>query len=173
MVLFDLRKQMSAHLLPYDRLDDAAPIPETGAVLIDLLRLQRDAGLLSARRQPVGLIVDGNERADNIVPYFASLSLIAIRFPKFSDGRGFSLAHRLRRNHDYRGEIRAMGEIIGDHADFLLRTGFTSVVLPDRDAAETFKKRLGLYSVRYQDAFDARPTVPELRHGQSRLRLVS
>ncbi len=174
MELLDLRRLSSARLLSYSHVTaDDAVADITGPVLIDLDRLEGDPEVLDDQVRPIGLLAAGDADSTRIVPFLSRLSLIAVQFPKFSDGRGFSLAYRLRRDHGFEGDIRAVGAVLGDHADFLLRTGFSSVELPNNAAVETFKKRLDLYSIRYQDAHDLRPTASELRHGQSRGHLAS
>jgi phosphoadenosine phosphosulfate reductase len=64
---------------------------------------------------------------------------IAIRFPVFNDGRGISLARLLRDRHGFKGEIRAVGHLIPDLAQFLLRSGFDTAEISDPAEAETWK----------------------------------
>ncbi|WP_281299880.1 MULTISPECIES: DUF934 domain-containing protein [unclassified Iodidimonas] len=173
MERLDLRKLTGAHLKPYRSIDDEAPLPDEGGVLVSLARLKKDRAALAARKSPYGLLVNGDEKAANLAPHLEGLAVIAIHFGKFSDGRGFSLAHRLREDHGFSGEIRATGGLIADHAEFLLRSGVSSVELADPIIVAQFIKRLKLYSVWYQDAHDARPTALELRHGRTRKRLAS
>ncbi|GER06029.1 oxidoreductase [Iodidimonas muriae] len=173
MERLDLRKLTGAHLKPYRQMDDDAPMPEEGAVLVSLERLTAESETLLAHNYPVGLLVPGQAKAADLAPWLDKVALIAIRFEKFSDGRGFSLAHRLRDEQGFGGEIRATGHLIADHAEFLLRSGVTSVELSDPLAVDHFIKRLKLYSLWYQDTLDARPTILELRHGRTRKRLAS
>ncbi|GAB4571427.1 MAG: hypothetical protein Tsb008_02400 [Rhodothalassiaceae bacterium] len=173
MELLDLRKLTSGSLRPYRRLAAGEPIPAEGAILVDPARFAKERSILRATGRPVGLVVDGGTAAVDIAPFLGEIALLAIEFAKFSDGRGFSLATRIRRHHGFAGEIRALGALIPDHAEFLLRSGVTSVALADGLAVERFRKRLRLYSVWYQDAEDARPTALELRHGRTRRRLAS
>lgn len=173
MERLDLRKLSSDRLRPFRRLADDEAAPAEGGVLVSLDRLARDADALLARGFPPGLVVPGDTPAALVAPWLGRVALVAIDFPKFSDGRGFSLANRLRDQFGYKGEIRAIGQLIADHAEFLLRAGVSSVELRDALAVVRFRKRLKLYSVWYQDARDARPTVLELRHGRTRRRLAS
>ncbi|MGC9448641.1 DUF934 domain-containing protein [Cereibacter johrii] len=62
------------------------------------------------------------------------LGLIRIAFPSFSDGRGFTLAKRLRRM-GYRGRLRAHGPLIADQYAMARRSGFDEVEIPDDLAA--------------------------------------
>lgn len=69
-----------------------------------------------------------------LAPHFAALSLIAIVFPAFSDGRGLSQARSLRRL-GYAGALRAVGPLIPDQARDLAACGFDEVELPPASAA--------------------------------------
>ncbi|ODS02212.1 hypothetical protein AUC71_16510 [Methyloceanibacter marginalis] len=66
---------------------------------------------------------------------------IAIAFPSFTDGRGFSLARLLRERHGFKGEIRAVGHLIPDHGQFLLRSGFDTAEITDPEAVQVWKLR--------------------------------
>ena len=57
------------------------------------------------------------------------LSVIAIEFPQFTDGRGYSIARLLRERYGYKGELRAVGEVLRDNLFYLSRCGFDSFAL--------------------------------------------
>jgi len=67
-------------------------------------------------------------------PFLAELDLIAIAFPAFGDGRGFSLARALR-GEGYRGRLRAVGQMIPDQFAFAIQAGFDEVEIGDDRAA--------------------------------------
>ena len=71
---------------------------------------------------------------------------IAIRFPAFGDGRGISLAVLLRERHGFKGEIRAVGYLIPDLAQFLLRSGFDTAEITDPEQAAIWKACRGALS---------------------------
>jgi len=77
---------------------------------------------------------------------------IAIAFPSFTDGRGFSLARLLRERHGFKGEIRAVGHLIPDHGQFLLRSGFDTAEIADPDAVHVWKASLERIGRTYQPA---------------------
>ncbi len=60
----------------------------------------------------------------------ADFTLIRIAFPAFSDGRGFTLARRLR-VMGFTGRLRAHGPVIADQYAMFRRTGFDEVEIPD------------------------------------------
>jgi uncharacterized protein (DUF934 family) len=70
-------------------------------------------------------------------PDVARLPLIAVEFPQFGDGRGYSTARLLREKHEVRGELRAIGEILRDQLYYLRQCGFDTFALqPGRNVAE-------------------------------------
>ena len=77
---------------------------------------------------------------------------IAISFPTFADGRGFSLARLLRERHGCKGELRAIGHLIPDQGQFLLRSGFDTVDIADPDTAHVWKFSLERIGRNYQPA---------------------
>lgn len=67
----------------------------------------------------------------------AGLRVVAVSFPKFADGRGYSIGRLLRERHGYRGELRAVGEVARDHLQLLARCGFDAFELREgEDAGE-------------------------------------
>jgi uncharacterized protein (DUF934 family) len=111
------------------RLDGDAPA--TGSPLIvpfsDLTNYTGHSGVLGAE-------IANTVRWTELEPHFRRLALIAIAFPSFSDGRGFSIAKSLR-NAGYRGTLRAVGPLIADQFAYALACGFDEVELPDAVAA--------------------------------------
>ncbi|MFZ1079726.1 MAG: DUF934 domain-containing protein [Methylovirgula sp.] len=114
---------------PWRRLDDLEALPSEGYVILNVDQWRGVAqrptnlafGLLLAPSQPVEAIA-----AD--VPF---LSLIAVQFPKFTDGRGYSIARQLRQRCQFTGELRATGDILFDQLQFLARCGFDAFEISD------------------------------------------
>ena len=78
---------------------------------------------------------------------------VAIRFPVVTDGRGFSLAVLLRERHGFKGEIRAVGHLIPDLAQFLLRSGFDTAEIEDPDHATIWKASVTRIQRNYQRGY--------------------
>ena len=78
---------------------------------------------------------------------------IAIRFPTFGDGRGISLAVLLRERHGFKGEIRAVGYLIPDLAQFLLRSGFDTAEITDPEQASVWKASVSRIQHNYQRGY--------------------
>jgi uncharacterized protein (DUF934 family) len=111
------------------------PLPDGPLVVpLALWKTQRDN--LIARGTPVGVWLKPEDEPADIAPDFAWLGLVAIHFPKFTDGRGYSTASLLRRRYGYAGELRAFGDVGRDQLFYLKRVGFDSFGLaPHRDPA--------------------------------------
>jgi uncharacterized protein (DUF934 family) len=145
----------------YVRILDDAAIPDDGAVLVPAARLLADAGEFVQRSGPTGVLWPNDRDISELAPYLDRIAMVALVFPKFQDGRAYSQARILRERHRFRGELRAMGQILRDQFLFLFRAGFDSFeVLKPADAA-AFAETLGRYSVFYQPATDGRQ--PALR----------
>jgi uncharacterized protein (DUF934 family) len=104
---------------------EAVTIP-AGKVLLPLTVWQaRQAEL--AGRSDVGVWLDSAEPAEALAADVARLPLIAVNFPKFTDGRGYSIATLLRTRYGYTGELRAIGEVLRDQFFFFARCGFDAL----------------------------------------------
>ncbi|MDZ4309185.1 MAG: DUF934 domain-containing protein [Cypionkella sp.] len=100
-----------------------SPAPQVNAVaLADIASHQGTVDLLHT------------DVPEALLPYLADLTLIRIAFPAFSDGRAFTIGHRLRAL-GYKGHLRAMGPVIADQYPMARRTGFDDVEIPDEMAA--------------------------------------
>ena len=125
------------------QLDDAAPwvtvgedglVPDFPAdvgliVPLALWRLRRED--LLDRHELVGVRLGAGEGPEAIAPDLEHIALVAVHFPKFSDGRGLSTARLLRERYGYEGEVRAVGDVLRDQLPFLERTGFDAFALRD------------------------------------------
>lgn len=85
---------------------------------------------LAAGSGPLGVHLAAGITAEQIAPFLDRLALVAVEFPKFRDGRGFTIARALRERHFYRGEIRAVGHVLPDQFAALIQCGFSSILTP-------------------------------------------
>ncbi|MEI6558019.1 MAG: DUF934 domain-containing protein [Rhodospirillaceae bacterium] len=135
----------------------ADPLPD-GPVIVGLAEWRRDRAALSARNTPLGVRLKSSERADEIAADLDRFTLVALEFPVFRDGRPFSTARELREHYGFRGEIRALGHVLADQYQFLVRTGFTSVEVADGAALVNWRHALSEITVAYQPgAIDESP----------------
>ena len=88
----------------------------------------RDA--LRARPEPIGVWLAPDDDPRALGGDLASIALIAVHFPKFADGRGYSTAYLLRSRLGFRGELRAIGDVGRDQLFYLSRVGYDAFSLP-------------------------------------------
>ena len=86
-----------------------------------------------------------------------------MEFAKFTDGRAYSQARLLRQRHGYKGEVRAVGEVLRDQLTFMLRCGFDSFSLATEQQAQALLEAVEEFAHWYQPALDGRATIPALR----------
>jgi uncharacterized protein (DUF934 family) len=85
---------------------------------------------------------------------FGQLALIAVDFPSFRDGRGYSIGYLLRTRYGWQGELRAIGDVLRDQLNYMRRCGFDAfAVRADKDIDDALKG-FSRYSVQYQGAVD-------------------
>ena len=82
-------------------------------------------------RPTIGLLLQPADRVEDVAGELASFNLIAVNFPKFVDGRGYSTAALLRQRYGYTGELRAVGDVLHDQLFFMRRVGFDSYALKE------------------------------------------
>jgi uncharacterized protein (DUF934 family) len=79
---------------------------------------------------------------------------VEVDFPKFTDGRGYSIARLLRERFGYRGELRAVGDVQRDQLHYLSRVGFDAFLLREGEDAEGALAALGDFSEAYQSSVE-------------------
>jgi uncharacterized protein (DUF934 family) len=132
---------------------DTDALPQ-GDILISTSQWHKQQDVLADRAGAVGVWIDSHEEIEAFADGIIALPVIAINFPKFADGRGFSLARLLRERYGYSGEIRAIGEIIRDQLFLMQRCGFNGFAFDtELDLAEA-SKSLQDFSDAYQVAVD-------------------
>jgi uncharacterized protein (DUF934 family) len=115
-------------------LADGEAVPEGGAVIVPLARLLADAAAAFAGfRGALGVRIESGQRVEQAEPWLPRLSLVALTFPTFSDGRAFSTARILRERYGFRGEVRAVGDVQVDRYQFMRQCGFDAFeITPER-----------------------------------------
>lgn len=132
---------------------DIVENPEGEAVLVSLERFLENPGLV-IERADAGVWLDSDQEPCALEPYIDKLSLIAINFPKFVDGRGYSYARQLRDKFQYQGELRAIGDVLQDQLFFMKRCGFDSFAVRSDKDIEQALKGLNVFTECYQAATD-------------------
>jgi uncharacterized protein (DUF934 family) len=100
---------------------------------------------------PVGVRLPNEADPAALAADLPRLALIALQFPKWTDGRAYSQARLLRVRHGFRGELRAEGDVIADMMPLLARTGFDAACLRAGQRPESARRALGFFDAHYQD----------------------
>jgi uncharacterized protein (DUF934 family) len=133
--------------------EDGEPLPAEGFAIVSVERWNSERDALAACDGPVGVVLRSSENPAAIEGRELA-PLIAIDFPSFTDGRGYSFARRLRQEFGYEGELRAIGDVLRDQLFFMQRCGIDSFALK---AGKNFESSLEAFydiSVTYQGAAD-------------------
>jgi uncharacterized protein (DUF934 family) len=91
-----------------------------------------DLGAALDQRQPgqeIGVLIANTVSANELARKINGLSLIAVSFPAFTDGRGFSIGKQLRLR-GFKGRLRAVGPLIPDQFAYALQLGFDELDVP-------------------------------------------
>jgi uncharacterized protein (DUF934 family) len=139
---------------PWTAVEDGATVPEGGDVIVSLERWREEAEALRGRTGRVGVRVPGDADPDALAPLVDGVPLVAVDFPKFTDGRGYSVARVLRDRHGYAGELRAVGQVLRDQLFYLARCGFDAFELAEGKDVDDALAAFGDFSVTYQPAAD-------------------
>lgn len=130
---------------------DAENAPE-GAVIVPYNLWQEKKDQLTDRGS-LGVWLDSDESPKLIANDLDQFELIAINFPVFTDGRGFTYGRELREQHGYTNEIRAIGDFMRDQLFYLRRCGFNAFAL-ENTSIEAALDSLSVFSDSYQAAID-------------------
>ena len=128
--------------------------PDDAPVLVahTVWTTERDA--LLERATPVGVRLEPADDPASIAPDLARLGLVAIHFPKFTDGRGYSIARLLRERYGYAGPLRAVGDVLRDQMFLMLRCGFDQFALKHPEQREAALTAYRDFSEAYQTSVE-------------------
>jgi uncharacterized protein (DUF934 family) len=127
-------------------------VPE-GKVIVPLAVWQAQGAALAGRLD-VGVWIAPDERPEVLKGELDRFAVVAVDFPKFTDGRGYSIAYNLRMRLGYTGELRAIGDVLRDQLFQMQRTGFDAFATrQDRNINDALKG-LTDFSEVYQTSVD-------------------
>ena len=141
----------------------AEVIPPAGPVIVNLDQWKTHRDELLKRGTPLGIRLHSDQPPELIAADLAHFALVALEFPKFRDGRAYSYARLLRERYGFKGELRAVGEVLLEQLFFMLRTGFDVFDIQSADPVNDYRTALADFSVWYQPTADGRPTAMQLR----------
>lgn len=137
-------------------------LPEQRPAFVPLALWQRH----SADEELAPLMVSDTLINDSLAAELRQATAIAIDFPVFTDGRGYTLARLLRERFGYQGEVRAVGDVLVDQLDYMRRCGFTAMALRLDQHPEDALRAMNAISVHYQPDVEQHQALFERRHPQ-------
>lgn len=135
-------------------------LPQDGKLLLTAEQWRQHAPTHPRPNIAYGLLLQPGADVDEFAQDYARLELVAINFPKYTDGRGYSMGRMIRERHAFKGELRAVGDVLFDQLQLMARCGFDAF---DITNAATLKllaegRKSGVMHF-YQPGYDAE--VPE------------
>lgn len=145
-------------------------VPE-GKVIVPLKvwLAQRERLLPRQQHGEIGVWFSSDERPEDLKKDVDGFPVIAVDFPVFSDGRGYSIAYNLRARLGYSGELRAIGDVLRDQLFYMRRVGFDAFAArPDRDIHEAMKG-FEVFSEVYQSSVNQKLPLFKRAHRKGKL----
>jgi len=144
---------------PWQRLelnaDGSLPaLPAAGDVIVPLALWGEQREPLAARPGRLGIWLDSHQEPAAIAEDLKLFGVVAVNFPKFGDGRGYSIARLLRERYGWRGELRAVGDIFRDQIFFLSSCGFNAFALREGEDPQEALVAFGDFSDAYQSSVE-------------------
>ena len=149
---------------------DAVTVP-AGKQIVPLTVWLAQKTTLAARGD-IGVWLASDERPEQLKEDAKSLPVIAVDFPNFADGRGYSIAYNLRTRVGFEGELRAIGDVLRDQLFYMSRVGFNAFATREDRSIDDALKGLTDFSDVYQVSWDqksplfrrvARPAAQDAR----------
>ncbi len=142
---------------------DTVEVP-AGKVIVPLTVWLAQRAVLEARLPDIGVWLASDERPETLAGDVEKLTVIAVDFPKFTDGRGYSIAFNLRSRLGFTGELRAIGDVLRDQLFSMHRVGFNAYdTRPDRSIHDALKG-LSVFSETYQASWDQKAPLFRRHH---------
>lgn len=140
------------HLLPAETTLEG--LSNCDDLIVPLALWLEHAHALKARDGGLGVWLNSDEEVEAIADDLEHFQVVALNFPVFSDGRSYSNARLLRDRYGYKGEVRAIGDVLRDQLFLMKRCGFDAYVIREDRNAEEALQSLKDFSEVYQAATD-------------------
>jgi uncharacterized protein (DUF934 family) len=115
---------------PWQRLE-ADELPQAGKVLLTVEQWRRLAPSHTQANIAYGLLIEPGTEVEDFAADYKRLALVVIAFPKYTDGRGYSMAQKIRERFGFTGELRAVGDVLFDQLQLMARCGFDAFDIAD------------------------------------------
>jgi uncharacterized protein (DUF934 family) len=149
---------------PFTYVADDQDLPQ-GDVIVSLTRFEAEGDRLLSEGRAVGVRLRSDEEAEVLAYDLPRVAVVALEFPKFRDGRAYTNARILRERLGFKGELRAVGDVLREQAHFMLRCGFDAFEPADGSSAQQWQSVTQRFRHVYQRAADARAPAFVEREG--------
>ena len=154
---------------PWLRLElntDGSPpaVPSAGDIIVPLALWQVRRDELVARPGRLGIWLDSHEDPATIAEDLKLFGVVAVNFPNFGDGRGYSIARLVRERYGWKGELRAVGDIFRDQLFYLASCGFNAFALREGEDPQEALAAFGDFSEAYQSSVERPLPLFRRRH---------
>jgi uncharacterized protein (DUF934 family) len=149
---------------PFTAVADDLEIPP-GDVIISLTRFQNEGDRLLSESRKVGVRVESDEAVEDLAYDLPRIAVVALVFPKYRDGRAYTSARLLRERFGYKGEVRAVGDVLREQARFMVRCGIDAFEPADESTPEQWNRAVHRFRHVYQRAADRQ--VPAFEERQA------
>ncbi len=145
-----------------EKIEPGQPLPE-GDIIVPFAYWLANRETLLDRNGNTAVSITGDNKIDEVAGVASQFDLIALEFPLFKDGRCYSHARLLKERYGYKGELRAVGDVLRDQLFFMKRCGIDSFQLKAEKDLQDALKSFNDFTVKYQTATDAAPPIYKLR----------
>jgi uncharacterized protein (DUF934 family) len=135
---------------------DEDVVSEGGDIIISLARFEAEGDALIAEGCNVGVRIQPDEAVETLAYDLPRLALVALVFPKYRDGRAYSAAVLLRERLGFKGQVRAVGDVLREQAGHMARCGFDAFVPADGSTPADWQAAIHRHRHVYQRAVDTR-----------------
>jgi uncharacterized protein (DUF934 family) len=149
---------------PFTNVADGEGLPP-GDVIVSLTRFQAEGEMLLSEGRQVGVRLASDEEVEVLAYDLPRIAVVALEFPKYRDGRAFTSARLLRERLNFKGEVRAVGDVLRTLAGFMVRCGFDAFEPADGSTVEDWERATQRFRHVYQRAADGRPPAFAERGG--------
>ncbi|HAJ19296.1 MAG TPA: oxidoreductase [Rhodospirillaceae bacterium] len=143
---------------------DDTPVQADIPTIVSYKRFLAERDTLVRSRAELGVKLAPGDDVAAIASDLPRLQVVALDFPKFTDGRAYSTARLLRQRYGFQGEVRATGDVLRDQYLFMKRAGFDAFQVKDGAETQAWIAAMGELSHYYQPAADGTPAVWAQRH---------
>src|SRR5262249_9217520 len=134
--------------------EDGHELSPGGCVTVSLGRFLSEHEQLLHRNRTIGVRLANTDDPVLLPPFLDQIHLVELQFPKYTDGRAFSQSQLLRRRLGYKGEIRAIGQVLRDQLRLMIRAGFDAMQIDEANAEDAYDFSAHEFSEFYQSASD-------------------